>query len=111
MGRVQGSELMKKVIFALAAACTFIAAPALAEDATPTAAAHAGHFTTADTPIGDLLNNDAAKAVLQAHIPDLVNNPQFEMARPMTLKAIQAYAPTLTDDILASIDADLANIH
>lgn len=106
---------MKKVFFAVAAACALAAAPAWAEDAAPAApapeAAAATHFTTTESLIGDLLDNEAAKAVLEQHIPELINNPQIDMARAMTLKSIQAYAPDLTDDVLAAIDTDLANVH
>jgi hypothetical protein len=105
---------MKKIIFAIAAACAFVAAPAMAEDAAAPAAAEASadhHLSTADTPLGDLLDNAAARAVLEARIPEVIGNPQIEMARPMTLKSLQSYSPSLTDEVLAAIDADLANIH
>lgn len=104
---------MKKLMFAVAAVFALSAAPAMAEDAAPAAAAEAAHahLNTTDTTIGDLLDNEAARAVLQEHVPDLVGNPQIEMARSMTLKSIQAYAPDLTDEKLAAIDADLAEIH
>jgi acetyl esterase/lipase len=65
-------------------------------------------FTTADTPLGDLLDNPAAKVVLQRHVPELVSSPQIELARGLTLKGIQVYSPTLTDAVLATIDRDLA---
>jgi para-nitrobenzyl esterase len=67
-------------------------------------------YTTSTTSIGDLLDDPAAKAVLQAHVPAIVNNDQIAQARGMTLKAIQAYAPDLTDATLAAIDADLAKL-
>lgn len=104
-------------MFVVAAALALsLATPVLAQSAAPaapaaaTAPAAAGHFTTADTPLGDMLDNPAAKAVLVAHIPDMVNNPQIDMARSMTLKSLQAYSPNLTDAALASIDADLAKL-
>ncbi len=104
---------MKKAVFAIAlAAVAITAAPALAADeaAAPAVAAKPA-FTTADTDIGTLLDNPATKAVLVKHIPDLISNPQFEMARPMTFKAIQAVAgDVLSDAVLAMIDADLAAI-
>jgi len=79
--------------------------------ATPTdAPAVAQHYTTAATPLGDLLDNDTAKATLVKYIPDLVNNPQISMARGMTLKALQAYSPGLSDQTLAAIDMDLAKL-
>jgi hypothetical protein len=74
------------------------------------APATAQHYTTAATPLGELLDNDTTKAVLVKHVPDLVNNPQISMARGMTLKALQAYSPGLSDQTLAAIDTDLAKL-
>ncbi|CAM3342727.1 carboxylesterase/lipase family protein [Asticcacaulis taihuensis] len=67
-----------------------------------------GHFATKLSPLGEMLNDPAAKAVLNKHIPDVVGNPQIGMASNMTLLALRQYIPTLTDDVLAGIDADLA---
>lgn len=101
---------MKRVLMAVAAACAFMVSPAMAQDAAPAATAQA-HFSTSGTTIGELLDNEAAHAVLQQHIPDVVGNPQIEQARAMTLKDVQPYAPELTDEKLAAIDADLAHVH
>lgn len=66
---------------------------------------------TSDSLVGDLLDNEAAKAILIKHVPDLKDNDQIEMARAMSLRSLQAYAAdTFTDKVLASIDADLATI-
>ena len=97
---------MKKLIgtLALGAALAF-AAPAFADDTDAPA------FTTSGTVIGDLLGDEGAKAVLEEHIPEVVNNPQIGMAYGMTLKDIQMYAPDqLTDEVLAEIDADFAGL-
>lgn len=68
-------------------------------------------MTTTTTDIGTLLDNPAAKAVLEKHLPALVSNPQFAQARALTLKAIQGYAADmLPDSKLAAIDADLAKL-
>lgn len=103
---------MKNLLIALATATAALsAAPALAIDGPAAATAPAAKMTTADTTIGDLLDNPAAKAVLMKHIPAMVSNAQIEMARSMTLKQIQAYAgDQMTDEVLAKIDADLAAI-
>ena len=78
--------------------------------ATPSSAADPA-FSTEATDIGTLMDNPETKAVLEKHIPEVISNAQFEMARPMTLKAIQAYAgDALSDEKLAAIDADLAKI-
>ena len=99
----------------LAASLVLAAAPAAAfAQSAPAAApavAVASHYTAAATPIGTLLDDPAAKAILVKYIPATVNNPQIDMARGMTLKDTQQYAPdSLTNDTLAKIDADLATL-
>jgi len=74
------------------------------------ASTSAQHYTTAATPIGELLDNDAAKTILTKYVPNLVNSPQISQARGMTLKALQAYSPNLTDATLAAIDTELATL-
>lgn len=105
--------------------CALSVAPALcfaqASTASPTTAAvnpaalpgaaQAAKFTTNDTPIGDILDNPAAKAVVAKHLPDMMANDQVQMARGMTLKAVQQYsADTVTDKVLAEIDADFTKL-
>jgi hypothetical protein len=79
---------------------------------TPAAALGAdGPMTTATTDIGTLMDNPAAKAILEKHLPELVANPQFAQARSLTLKAVQGYAADMMPDSkLAAIDADLAKL-
>lgn len=95
--------------FLTAAALTLstIASPAFAADA-PAAAAK---YSTAETPIGTLIDNAATKAVLDKYLPQFTANPQIAMARSLTLKQVQSYAAdAMTDETLAKIDADLAKI-
>jgi len=100
--------LRNTLIAAMIAAAPLAAAPAFAADAP---AAPAPALSVDGTSIGDLLDNPQAKAVLEKHVPDLVSNPQFDMARGMTLKQIQAYSgDALTDEKLAAINADLAKL-
>lgn len=103
---------MNKMLLAVAAAtATLAAAPAFAIDPPAAAAPAAPTMTTADTTIGDMLDNPAAKAVLMKHVPALAGNAQIEMARSMTLKQIQPMAGEgLSDEVLAKIDLDLAAI-
>lgn len=98
------------IIAALAAAA--LPAAAIAADPAPAAAAPAKpKYSTAETDIGTLLDDPAAKAIIDKHIPGMTDNEQIEMARSMTLKAIQTYASDdVTDERLAKIDADLANL-
>lgn len=66
---------------------------------------------TTESLVGELLDDAGAKAVLINHIPSIKDNDQFDMARPMPLRAVQAYAEdTFTDKILDAIDADLAKL-
>lgn len=102
---------MKKLLIAAAAVTVALGAvvPAFAEGAAASAPAPA--WSTSTSSIGDLLDNPATKAVLEKRVPELVGNAQIEMARGLTLKAIQAYAgDALSDEKLAAIDADLAKI-
>jgi hypothetical protein len=88
-----------------------VAAAASVAFAQPAAAPTADHYSTSTTPIGSLLDDPAAKAVLVKYIPQVVSNPQIDMARGMTLKDTQQYAPDMvSDDVLAKIDADLVGL-
>ena len=94
----------------LALALTAAALPmaAQAEQTTAAAAPAASGYSTATTDLGTLLDDPAAKAVLDKYIAAMIGNPQIDMARSMTLKSLQGFAgDTLTDDVLAKIDADL----
>lgn len=100
---------MKSFALALALLAT-AAVPgiALAEEA-PAAAKAA--WSTATTPLADLLANAETKAVLEKHIPGISTNPEVEPVKGLSLKAIQPYAPDrLPDSLLAAIDADLAKV-
>lgn len=73
--------------------------------------AQAAAYSTASTEIGTLLDDPAAKAVLEKHIPGMTTSDQVDMARAMTLKDIQQYSPdVITDKVLADLDTDLAKL-
>ena len=86
--------------------------PVLAQETAPAPAVPAvKSYNTAETDIGTLLDDPAAKAILDKYLPGFSANPQVGMARGMTLKAVQQYAPEqFTDKALAAIDADLAKL-
>lgn len=91
------------------------ASAALAQQAAPPPAASApapaaGKMNTATTTLGDLLDNSGAKAVLTKYAPELTAGGQIDQARGLTLKALQQYIPTLTDEVLGKIDAELAQL-
>jgi para-nitrobenzyl esterase len=82
-----------------------------AAQAQTAAAPAAAHYSTSETEIGTLLDDPAAKALLDKHIPGMTTNDQIDMARGMTLKAVQQYSPdTITDKVLAALDADFQKI-
>jgi len=87
-------------------------APAPSPTAAPSApATSAPKYTTADTEIGTLLDDPAAKAILDKIVPGMTTNDQIDMARSMTLKSIQTYAADeLTDERLAQLDAEFAKL-
>lgn len=106
---------MQKISYALAAAFLAVTAgPALASGTAaqaPAAAPAAPKYSTDDTDIGTLIDNPATKAILEKHIPGMTTSDQIDMARSMTLKAIQQYASDMvTDERLAAIDADFAKL-
>lgn len=103
---------MNKLLLALAAAsATLTAAPILAAHHEHGDHAAAPGFSVETSTIGDLLDNAEAKAVLAKHLPGFADNPQIEMARSLTLKQIQGFAPDqITDETLAKVDADLKAI-
>jgi para-nitrobenzyl esterase len=58
-----------------------------------------------------LLDDPEAKSIVEKHIPGFTTNDQVDMARAMTLKSVQQYAPDdVTDEKLAAIDADFAKL-
>ena len=94
----------------LAIAATLVlanAAPVLADAPAPVAAEKKQAYSTAETTLGVLLEDPAAKAIIDKHIPGLTDNPSISLAAGMTLKALQAMAgDKVTDEMLAAVDAD-----
>ena len=78
----------------------------------PAAAASSGaRYSTAETKIGVLLGEPALKALLDEHFPGVSDDKQIGMAKAMTLRAIQAFAPAqFTAQALDALDADLAKL-
>jgi len=102
-----------RTLIAAAALCLAHASIAMAQPVpAPVASAPAGgHYSTKSTEIGTLLDDPAAKTIIDKHIPGMSKNDQVDMARAMTLKDIQQYSPDqITDKVLADIDADLAKL-
>ena len=78
---------------------------------TPPAAAAKAPYNTNDTDIGTLLDDPAARAIVDKHIPGFSAGEQVDMARGMTLKGIQQFSgDKITDQVLADIDSDFAKL-
>jgi para-nitrobenzyl esterase len=84
------------------------AALALASVAT-VAAAQAAAYSVKST-VGELLDNPETKAVLNKYIPEVVSDARIDQGRGFPLEGITQYVPTLTPEMLARIDADLAKV-
>ena len=68
-----------------------------------------GPYSITETQIGTLVDDPAAAAVLDEHMPGFTSNPQLSMARGMTLVEIQSFYPSvLSEEKLDEINADLA---
>jgi len=107
---------MRKSIIIGLAALTLGAASAgatFAQTAAPdvnTPAAKAGP-PSIDWPIGDLLDNPAAHAVLAKDLPALLTYDGLDMIKGMSVRNISQYPQAQIDDAkLVAIQADLAAI-
>jgi hypothetical protein len=91
-------NVLKKTMAALA--LSLAAAPAMAAP-----------YTTAATDIGTLLDTPETKAILDKLMPGFSTNEQVAMARGMTLRAVQQFAPDkITVEVLDQVDAELAKL-
>jgi cytochrome P450 len=71
--------------------------------------APATRYSTTDTKIGALLADPAAKAVLDKHFPGVSADKRIGMAKGMTLRAVQRFAPDkFTTEALGAADTELA---
>jgi cytochrome P450 len=68
-------------------------------------------YSTAETKIGVLLADPAAKAVLDKHFPGISADPRIGMAKTMTLRSVQAFAPSVfTKELLDAADQELGQL-
>jgi hypothetical protein len=95
---------MHKTLLAMTLALAIaprLVTPTLAHAETP------AHDSVTDTPVGKLIDDPAAAAILQRLIPTIWANDKFQsLGRELTLKAIQQYEMVLTDEKLAEILAE-----
>ena len=60
------------------------------------------------TRIGELINNERAKQILERHLPGATSHPQLHMALGMTLMEVSTYPESgLTQAKLQALLADL----
>lgn len=101
---------MRKVLFAMALVSLIGAglptlAPAFAQSAQP------AHYSVTETPVGKLIDDPAAAAILKKLIPTVWANDLFQTSgRELTLKAIQQFETVLSDEKLAEIQAEFDKI-
>lgn len=94
--------------FGLALAAVTAPAVVLAQDAP--APAPAAAFSI-DTPIETLMADERAKAVLVKHLPGIDQHPAYDQFKALSLRTVAPFSEGMvTDDILAKIAADLAEI-
>jgi hypothetical protein len=102
---------MRAYIVAAALIAAFNVTTAVSQTAATPAPAAAAKYSTSQTTIGTLLDDPAARAVLDKYLPSVSHGDQIDMARSMTLKDIQQFAPdVITDQVLAQVDAELAKL-
>jgi len=109
----QEDDLMRPIVTMLVLAASTVAIPMVSVgSATAQTAPAKVKYTTTDTEIGTLLDNPATHAILDKYLPGVTGSDQIDMARTMTLKAIQSYAADqITDAKLAQIDAEFAKLN
>jgi hypothetical protein len=102
---------MRAYIVAAALVAALNVTSVVAQTASTPAPAPAAKYSTSQSTIGTLLDDPAARAVLDKYLPSVTHGDQIDMARSMTLKDIQQFAPdVITDQVLAQVDAELAKL-
>jgi hypothetical protein len=87
---------------------TAIAADSPAAAATTAVAAAPAPVSVDKTPISELVDNPATKAVLDKHIPGVAEHPSYDMFKGMTLAEVAPMSQgAVTGETLVAIQADL----
>ena len=110
---MRAKDILRSVAGAtLVAAVAFALTPTSVSAQPTTASTQTARFSTTATPINDILANPAAKAVLDARLPEVSHSEHLAMIGTMTLKDLQGLSPPgrITDETLAAIDADFARL-
>jgi YVTN family beta-propeller protein len=94
-------------------ACPFPGRARVVAAAQPPAPADSAgqRFSVDTTPLGELLDNAEARAVVTRHVPTIVDNPQIGAMRGMTLSVIRIMGSGMVSEAqLKAIEADLAKL-
>ncbi|MCW7540834.1 hypothetical protein OOT46_23725 [Aquabacterium sp. A7-Y] len=63
------------------------------------------------TQLGELLDNETTRAVLEKHLPGLSDHPQISMARGFPLATVAQFSGGLiTQDVLKAVDEELVRL-
>ena len=101
---------MRALILAATVGVSFLGLTATAQTSSQTTP-RSSHYSTGDTDLGTLLDDSAARAIIDKYLPGFSSSEQIDMARGLTLKDLQQYSPdTFSDEVLAKIDADFAKL-
>jgi cytochrome P450 len=88
-----------------------VAAPNAQTAPAATASTATNGYSTAASKLSALLAEPAAKALLDKHFPGVSADKRIAMAKGMTLRTIQKFAPDqFSDAALDALDADLAKL-
>lgn len=61
-----------------------------------------------NSTLGDLLDNEASKSILEKHLPGVSTHPQIGMGRGFPLKTVAGFSGGLiSNEALEKIEADL----
>ena len=64
-----------------------------------------------DSMLSQLVANDEARAILNAHLPGMLDTPEASMAMGLTLSQIAVFVPDiLTSEVLRRIGSDLEQL-
>ena len=71
---------------------------------------HAMSFSI-ESKLGDLLDNETTKAILEKHLPGISTHPQIGMGKGFALSMVAKFSGGLiTDDLLQKVDAELKTL-
>jgi para-nitrobenzyl esterase len=95
-----------KLVAALAALSTLAALPAFAQAPAAAPAAATGALSVETTPIGKMIENPAAKAVLEKQLPEI--GQYYDQIKEMTLAQVAPMSQGAIDDAkLKAVQAEL----